>query len=248
MTNKLSPESVLQAIRERHVEMTPRWRFILRVVGISIAISVVALGLFYLGSLIEFLWRRSHYDALPGFGLRGYSLLAARFPWWHVLVILAALALLYLLIRRYTPSYRLPATVLMAGLGIFLIVGSFVLAKTSFHDRLLERSGRREIPILGPMYRGVDQRLRNDVTIGTIRQLTDDGFKLDCSGEDRQVTVVIGGAVVMPPTWTPSIGDEVVVLSRDHSGEVEADAVRRIPVRPMMWIVPDGSPVPVFVN
>ncbi|MBI5467434.1 MAG: hypothetical protein HY975_04460 [Candidatus Kerfeldbacteria bacterium] len=220
-----TPESILQAIKEKHVTMTPRWHFIVRVSLAALLGIFIALTLFFLTSLMEFFWTRTHLNVLPGFGGRGIALLALRFPWWYFVALVIGMASLIWLLRRFSLGYRLPLVVLAGGSLAVLVAVSLVLVRTDVHQRLENRASRHQLPLVGGLYRGIPGRI-GEIHLGTISNLTKKGFTMIVVDDRQDVSITVTEETEVPPGWVPTVGERVAVLSARDGKNVTAISIR----------------------
>ncbi|MBI4090070.1 MAG: hypothetical protein HY421_01580 [Candidatus Kerfeldbacteria bacterium] len=238
-------QRLLDAIGQGHVQMRPKWKFIMENVAVGAAIVAVAIGLVYLGSFITYLWRSARFSALPAFGPEGYGLLVRAFPWWQVLFILLAAGAFIFLLRRKTHLYRWP---LLVTLGVFVLAFVMAAAVTDaarLHDRLANRSLRGGgVPIVGPFYRGHHLLVRGLVTPGAIMKINGSTWTIDT--DDETVKVKITDQTRIPANWEPAVSDEIVVVGERDDGAIEATAILpadRLPRR-MPFRVPRPDEIP----
>lgn len=245
MTEKISPEAIIQAIKDRQVRMTPRWRYVLRMAAVGIGIAFVAVGLFYFGSLIEYFWRQAHYDVLPGFGPRGYAVLVRRFPWEQLAVVILAFGLMFFMVRKFAAGYRLPILLLVVILLGALAAGSFFLVNTPIHERLQKRAEGQRLPVLGPLYHRAGARLSDNVQIGTVTEVSPDSFVMSSIENMHQAQVVVlSDKTSLPPGWSPAVGQRVIVLGDSNGATLQALAVRPAPGHFERGIPPRPMPRP----
>lgn len=217
-------QKVLDAIKQRGITVRPKWRVVLQHALTGAAVVLVAVGLVYLGSFVTYLWRSARFSSLPAFGPEGYGVLVNRFPWWHLAIILLAAAAFVYLLRRSTHLYRWP---LAATLGMFVV--AFIAAaaltdSTRVHDRLANRTEHGQfVPIVGGLYPrgGVARGL---VTPAVIKKIGDDSWTVVIN--DENVKVEINNRTMIPGNWSPSVGDEIVVIGEREDQTIEAVGIR----------------------
>ncbi len=229
-------DAVLDAIRQRHVSMRPKWHFLLVSILVATGALLALLSLFYISSLAVFFMHDSGVWYAPGFGGRGWIDAMRSVP--LLLLLLAALfaGVLELLARRYAFAYRSPLVVSLGGILILVAVGGFALAQTSIHRRLAYEARHGSLPMPVGFWYGDPFRIRrpDDMYRGVIisRLIADSSGNsriLIVDPEAGTSTIVITAKTRLPYGEDFSPGDMIVVMGDTVStGTVQAYGVRVI--------------------
>jgi hypothetical protein len=210
---------VLTAIASGRVKMRPRWKFILEATLLGVGAILVFLILLYLVSFILFILHENGAWFVPDFGAPGWFALFRRLPW--ILIGFAALfiAILEVLVRRYSFAYQRPllATVLwMVGI---VLVGGAVISATRFHNILFAFARHNTLPVIGGMYRQFGMPGFDDIHRGEILTMASGTFVIQFDDGDTSTVLV------MPDTRLPlgeafQIGNTVVVFGPENFNRV----------------------------
>ncbi|HXK36746.1 MAG TPA: hypothetical protein VJ553_04150 [Candidatus Paceibacterota bacterium] len=182
---------VMQIIRSGQAHMRPRWQFVLRAVLVVSGIVLAAFTLIYLVSFIIFTLRVTGVLYVPLYRIVGMQLLLRSMPWLLVLLAVAFIALVEILVRRYSFSYRQP--LLYSALAIILLafIGGAVIERTHLHAQFFRHARNGGLPIMGPIYRDFGARPLPGLHRGIVRDLQPEGFTLQTYVEgDLRVVIV----------------------------------------------------------
>lgn len=226
---KTVQEKILQAIKAGEVTMRPRWHFVLRSILLGTGVVLVAFTLLYLMSFIIFVLHRNGVWFVPtfGFGFRTLSIFLFSLPWLLILVSLFFIAVLEVLVRQYSFTYRRPLLYSALGIIIFVVLGGFAVAQTPLHSHFFSSAQENNLPFAGGLYRGFGMERVDKVYPCVILQVTDHGFVAKDSGGD-QVEVVITPETRFPFGTDFSVGDRVLVIGDRASSTITAAGVRVI--------------------
>ncbi len=218
---------ILEKIRSGKAKMRPKWHFVLKAALIVAGLIIVTLALLYLVSFVLFVLRQTGVWFLPAFGLRGIGTFLISLPWLLVLVGIVFIILLEALVRHYSFAYRKPLLYSLLGIIIFVTVASIVVARTSFHEGLFMRARMEKLPVAGQLYRDFGMPKNKDAHIGTITEITNDGFRIE-TPRGETLTIIVTSETRFPSGIDFQKDDRVVVLGQRDDGTVKALGIRRI--------------------
>lgn len=169
--NKQLNKEILSQIKEGKVEMKSRWFFLLRTILGVLGVFILSLCLVFLVSFILFGLRKSGVALAPGFGPQGFILFAMSLPWMLILITVAFLAVLEILIRKYSFVYKKP--ILYSLIGVFgittlitLLLPSFAFHNSIFRAYKPDKGG--EMTPVGRFYRGFGMPRSPDLIRGVV--------------------------------------------------------------------------------
>lgn len=145
-------DNVLKAITAGKVTMKPRWHFLLNAALLFAGTTLAVLALVYLTSFIIYVES----------GTRGFNELLQTLPWLVLLLALIFIVILEVLVRKFAFSYRKPLLYTTLGVIFLVLLGGFVVSKTSFHNFLSDRSHRDHPPFGSGIYRHYDHGMRGE--------------------------------------------------------------------------------------
>lgn len=150
----------LNKIEKNELESHSKTYFRLKLiafVGLIVAIFVVSVLLI---SFIFFSMRTVGQTNAIGFDRQSFNLILLIFSWKLFLLDLVLIVFLSWLLRAFRFGYKIPGLYLLFGLFVILLAVGFVLDRdTPFHDRMMERADRNELPFFGEVYEGLRQPL-----------------------------------------------------------------------------------------
>lgn len=218
---------VLEAIRAGQVKMRPKWHFILKAILAALGGALLLIAVLYLTSFILFISRQTGVLFMPIFGVKGWHVFFASLPWLLIVLLLVFILVLEILVKRYSFAYRRPLLYSAVGIVLFTIAGGYIIAATSLHGRLFKSAERGELPFAGRFYREYGLRQVQNVHLGTISEITDNGFLI--KGRRNDALRIIISAQTRFPLGTDFVKDDTVVVFGERDGEtVRALGVRKI--------------------
>lgn len=217
---------ILGIIRERHLEMQPRWHFVLRGALAAGGAVVALLCGSYLVSLVVFLMRHNGAWFVPSFGARGWLVLLLSLPRALMILIGLLILMLEILVQRYSFAYRRPLLVSAVALAGLVLLSGIIAGLMPLHGSIARLSAERRVPFIGGMYREVEAWHRDDVHRGKVSRLILTGFVFD--EYDGDVLDVIVSSRTRFEGGGPSEGDTVVVFGPEDDGAVRAIGVRKV--------------------
>jgi hypothetical protein len=227
LNKKPIQEEILEEIKRRHIAMRPRWKFVLQAVMCVVGVIILILALLYLGSFIIFSLRKTGAWFVPAFGFQGWYRFVTSLPWLLVFFSIIFVAILEVLVRRYSFAYRRPIFYSVLGIVAFVIVGGFLISRTPLHGSLFKYVEKHRTPIIAPFYRGFGERRPGGIYPGTVREIRKQGFLL----QDRRgvmIPILITPATRLPFDRSFLIGDLVLVLGELRGDVLEAFGIRKI--------------------
>lgn len=216
-------EKILEKIKNGQAIMRPRWQFVL-ITALTI-FGVVFLVLFtvFLGSMIVFILSDNGSTFLPDFGLSGIGLFIASLPWLLIGAGAIFLVILEFLVRKYSFAYRRPLVFSLLTLIAVVILASIAVAQTPLHKKI--NSTEKFYSHYGPT---------KDVgfCVGTIKNLTDDGFFME-SPDGSKFLVLVDEKTKFPVGVNFEEGDNVLVLGKKEDNKISANGITHANKGPM---------------
>ncbi len=228
-------EQVLETIRRGELAMRPKWHFVLRGILMALGGIILSLLLLYLASFILFAINKSGVIFVPAFGGNGWYSFFWSLPWLLIFLTVLFIAILEILVRKYSFGYRQP--LLYSALGI-IGIGTFAaygIAATPFHQSLFDFAEKYEVPFARDFYRGYGAPEIHDVHLGRIASTTENGFTI--IGRRGTLEVVITPNTRFPYGLDFVEGDMVVVF-----GEIDDRIITAVGIRTAPDDLPMGPP------
>jgi hypothetical protein len=219
-------QNILSKIKTGEVDMKPRWHFVLKSLLFILGIITVTLVAVYLLSFILFALRQNGVGFAPLYGFRGISIFIMSSPWLLIASTGAFISILYILISRYSFSYQKPLVYSMIGVVLLALLSSLLIQQTGMHRHLQQFSERNNVPVFTPLYKGVDRDHPENVTVGTITEMTDEGFIIESDQGDK-LNIIITEATKQRPGSTYAVDQNVFIF-----GERTGDTITSFGVRP----------------
>lgn len=222
-------QNILNKIKTGEVDMKPRWHFLLQSLLLVLGVFTAALLVVYLASFVLFALRQSGVGFVPLYGFRGISIFIMSTPWILIASAGALVVVLQVLVHKYSFSYRQPLLYSLLGVIALVLLGSFVIGKSQVHERLQEIETERGVPLLGQLYKGIEERRPENIMVGTIAEVTSNGFVLT-SDQEETLTVLVSPDTRQRNDSGYEVGLEVLVFGeRVGAAEVRALGVRPAP-------------------
>ncbi len=222
-------EKLHDKIQQQKIEVKNKKYFVFQnILSMTSGVLFVLLILFCFSSIFFFV---SHNNLLlfSHFGLRGWQTLFLAFPWGLLVLTIVLIFLLEFIFKKYQLVYRRP---LVYSLGIFLVftfIFGSIIARTSWHDDLLEQARSRHLPVLGGMYRNFDEP--KNLHIGKLREQTEFMWVMQSRRGDLQF-VLISANTNFPQGDNFNIGDFLLVSGIKNDGKIEAWGIMPFEPRP----------------
>jgi len=219
-------EEIIKAIETDKVKMIPKWHFVMRWILLIVGTVLASLTLLYFASFIFFILRQTGSWFVPSFGPLGWYVLLTSLPRILILVAIIFIAIVAILIKKYSFVYGRPLLYSALGIILFTMVGGFLLALTPFHSILSEQADADNLPLAGGMYRKYSQKKTENLVVGDITKKTPEGYSV----RDNNNEVI--NVVVTPKTKKSKelIDDdeEIVILGERHGNTIEAVGIERL--------------------
>jgi hypothetical protein len=160
--------------------------------------------------------------------VKGMIIFVLSSPWLLIVLAAAFIVILEVLVRRYSFAYRKPLLYSVLVLLAAVLVGTYAIAQTGLHQRLMQYAEEQQVPLLHPLYRDFGGPRSEHVHVGIITDITHDGFVMtDRSSE--VVAVTIADDTRLPRRRSITIDDRVVVMGEKVEGAITAFGVRPVP-------------------
>lgn len=241
-------EAVLERIRGGEVTMRPRWHFMLKATLVVAGIALAGLTLLFVVSLAMFALRASGVWFMPAFGWHGFAVFLWSLPKLLILLAIVFIIILELLVRHYAFAYRRPLLISALMVIALALLGGFLVIKTTFHSRLLERAERDRLPFAGSFYREYGAPRFRNVHIGEVTEVTEQGFMIK-TRRDEVLRIVVTPETRFPLGLDIQQGDRVVVFGDRDDDAVQALGIQRIDSKENPWRVRGNhrpAPPPFF--
>lgn len=223
-------EKLHDKIQQQKPEVKDKKYFILQNILSVASGTFFVLVILFCFSLIFFFVSHNNLLLFSQFGLRGWQSLFLAFPWWLLIVALVLIFLLEFIFKKYQLVYRRP---LVYSLGIFLaftfICGS-IIARTSWHDDLLEQARGRHLPFLGGMYRNFEEPA--NLHIGQLKEQVETIWVIQSRDGEMQF-VIISPETKFPQGNSFELDDLLLIAGSSDEGQIEAWGI--IPFQPRQF-------------
>ena len=208
--------------------MKPRWHFVLKSLSLLFGVAVALLLAVYIISFILFFLRQSGVGFMPLYGFRGVSLFVMNSPWLLIALAGALIGVLQVLVKKHSFSFKRPLLYSLTGIVLLVLFSSYVLERTQFHPRLQGLAAERSVPLFGSLYQGIDERLEN-ITVGTIIEVTENGFILNSEANER-LKIFVSAQTKQRANGTYLVSRTVLVFgNRTGTSSVDAFGIRPAP-------------------
>jgi hypothetical protein len=216
--NKDIKSFVLDKIQSGKISMRPRVYFVLKVVSLVVVSVLTLLTSSLLVSFIIFSLVNSGKLFLLGFGLHGFLMFFALFPWPLFVVEIILIVLLEWLIKRYQFGYRTSLSRLVFVILLVSVVISAIINITPFHSTLLHRAEQRNLPFVGDYYRGIRRPPSGqEIFRGVVSDVGTSTFVLNQRGDVGDGGIqkyIIDVPPNVPRSVFPAVGDTVFVAGK----------------------------------
>lgn len=218
-------EKVLKNIRDGKVRMRPRWYFVLRAALLGVGVTILLFALFFSVGFVLFFVRRTGLWQSLSFGPGGIRVFLNALPWVLIALSLLFLALLEVLVRRYSFAYRAPLAYSLLGIMVFVTFGTFVVSQTPLYNSLFIYSRVHRLPLVGrssdDFYGNYNHLFRGHVTSFSRFTMT-----MELWPEGTPVTVVSDRSTGFAADFG---GKPVLVFGDRKNGVIHAIGVRVMP-------------------
>lgn len=231
-------EKVLEIIKNGKVTMKPKWHFIFRTSLAVIGGMIIILVLLYLISFVIFILHQTGVWFMPVFGSEGWHELFNSLPWILVILSITFIIVLEILVRHYSFGYGQPLFYSAIGIIAIVIAGGIIIACTPLHNRLFKYAEENKLPFAGGFYRGFGLQHLDNVQLGTIIEITSDGFII-WNRQNEKLNVVISRKTRFPLGMDFERGDAIVIFGKRDDHTVQATGIREVE-----RVFGPGMPVP----
>lgn len=221
-------ERVQEEISAGKVKMRPKYYFVAHTGLIFAVMVLIVLLSVYLASFSVFILRNNGAWFVPAFGASGILQFITSIPWILMLCLAASVAILEIIMRRYTISYRKPLLISLGGVFFIVCTVGVYVGHTSFHKDLLTRAHGPGLPVVGSVYRDLCSRRVNNVHQGVIVSVQEHGFCIH-DGAGKLIAFIMSPATKLSETKNVEEGDKVVVFGKRRKEEAQhALGIRKI--------------------
>lgn len=224
MTDQLK-NKIIAAIQKGEVTMKPRWHFVLRSVLLLLGVIITILGLLFVSSFVLFLLRVNGVFFAPLFGLFGLRSFIFALPWLLLVFTLLFVVVLEVLARFYGVGRRTPLLYSAFGIIAFVVLSTFIIGQTTFHERLSARAMEGRLPLMGGMYQSLGEP--SDVHRGRISELVEGGFIIT-HRRGGTTSVTITPDTRLPYGLNFNEEDIVVVMGEKINDSIIADGILKV--------------------
>jgi hypothetical protein len=220
-------ENILAKIKSGELDMKPKWFFVGKSLLNLIGITIIFILAVYFLSFILFILRETGVMFIPGMGLHGFMYFITASPWLLVLLVGLFLGVLYVLVTKFSFSYRRPLVYSLVGIVLFVIVMAATLHELGMHRRLQTFVERHEVPGMMPLYKGSRER-REEITFGKILRVDTTSFVLQ-SDDAVEFVVQFGDETKLSRAVQLVPGAQVVVFGVTNGSSITAFGIAPLP-------------------
>lgn len=216
---------IIKKIKDGEVNMEPRWHFVLKATLMVLGLLLAAMVAIYLFSFVLFTLHRSGLLFAPQFGYRGLMMFVSGTPWLMLSILGIILIVLYVLVSRYSFSYRKPLVYSMVGVVLLVISTSSLIQYFGIHDRVQSFVDRHNVPGLRPFYQDPSDRRPSGVERGVISEMTETGFILE-SDQAEVLNIVVNDKTKLPPQFELQVDAEVLIFGERTEQSITAFGIK----------------------
>ena len=223
-------DKILDKIRSGEIKMTPKWHFALRVfLLVTLTVITLMTSAFLLSFLFWSLGVSGHLFLL-GFGLRGLAAFILLFPWVTLVFEIVLLFALQKLLKNFPLGYKNPFVYIGTFILLIVVGSALFIDESPVHERLLERSDRNELPIIGEIYERLNvSHEERGVLKGTILSVANDSCMLEIVNKDYSTST---RKIIFPPEFylknSLAPGDTILVAGDADDMAFRAYGVKKI--------------------
>jgi hypothetical protein len=175
---------VLEIVKNKDIRMIPKWKFILYSSFLFLSIVLLFLLASFVLSLIFFVLSRYGFMHMPFFGFGAMMGAFSAIPLMLFIVVVILLAIIEVLSRHYSFTFRKPVAVTLLAITFCVAVISFMVSETTFHESIYHFSRNHHIDMMTHAYdrpRSLEDGgnitvLRGDVIATTTMSVTVQAF------------------------------------------------------------------------
>jgi hypothetical protein len=218
-------KSILEKIRSGQIKKRPQWYFVINKVLNILALIVIGLVAIYLVSFLIYVFRLNGLPVIFGLGFAGVGIFFRSFPWLVFVIIGVLIIGLEYLVAKISFAYKRPLIYSLIVILIISIFSGYLLAGSQLHPKLMRKAINRNLPIGNQFYRGYGLRNLDNIYIGTVEQVRNNGYQV--SLRDGEIaTVKIGNFTHKPMYLKINIGDQIVIFGEKNDNFIKAEALK----------------------
>ncbi len=221
-------ERVISKIESGEIKMKSRKYFVFKAFVFFFSLLLLSLFLLYIGSLIVFVLRANDIFLFQGMGLKGWRAIFLSFPWYLVLLSFFLIVLLQIFGNKFRLVYRRPLFYSFIAIILFVILGSVLIERCSFHQTLYNRARQGEFSLGSGMYRHLgDIDLEHKYT-GTVLDIKE--LQVIIKQKNNEIFIVNITRDTRGKRFFQDIvvGSEIVVIGKVEGNTIDANAIRKI--------------------
>ena len=222
-------EKLNDKIQAQKLEVKDKKYFVWKNIFSLATIFLLVLIVLFCFSFIFFFISRNNLFGVGHFGMRSWQTLFFAFPWFLLILAIILIFILESIFKKYQLVYRRPLVYSLAVLLICAFVFGTVIARTSWHDQLLEQAQTRHLPVLGKMYRNFDEP--KNLHVGKLQERTEAIWTMQSRRGDLQF-VLISTNTNFPQGNNFVVGDFLLVSGIKEEGKIEAWGIMPFEPRP----------------
>lgn len=231
-------DNILKAIEAGQVKMKPKWHFVARAVLLIVGTILLSLCIMYVASFIIFIMRQNGFYFVSSYGWHGVNVLLTTIPWILIGLTILFIIVLQILIKKYSFGYGKPLMYSALGIIGLVIIGGLLLEKTSIHQGIFKEAEDNRLSFFGAMYREFGEEHSDRITIGRIRELLANGYRIENPTSDN-IMVIVTPETKLPRGSMLQVGDVIFVVGHEDKNIVEAEGIHVFdgimpPPRPMI--------------
>ncbi|HOK17614.1 MAG TPA: hypothetical protein PL164_02610 [Candidatus Paceibacterota bacterium] len=233
-TTNQSPKSsqekstALEKIKSGKVKMHSKLYFVLKTLLWAIGAVLIFIASVYLVNLLFLVLHKSGLWLLPTFGPKGMKVFLSNFPWILLLIVLIFVALLEILIRRFSVAYKRPMIYSILAILVLISLIGFLIQKSSFNEHILKQVEKGHLPITNRFYNRYGMQRPENVYFGVVIKINNDKsfFIKEDNGTLRKVEIL--SSTYFPQKINIKEGDYIMVMGRMINGIIRAEGIRKI--------------------
>jgi hypothetical protein len=221
-------ENILKKINTGEIDMKPRWYFVLQTTLLLVSLIIVSLVAIYFFSFILFFLEQTGLLFAPLFGLRGLGLFLISSPWFLISLVIVFLSLLYILVSRYSFSYRKPVIYSLLAIVLVVIVMSAFIKVTLVHEKVRVFVERHQVPGFAPLYQVEENERPAGMVSGLITGIIPGEGFIILNDYGEFMTVYVSPVTKQPQGYNYLINDKIVAFGDRHNNTLQAFGVQVI--------------------
>jgi len=226
-------ESILKRIEKNELVPKTKSYFRLKFAALILVLVAIIVVTLFLSSFILFSLQVSGHTSLIGFGIAGWQVFFALFPWKLFFLEIVLVILLEYLLRSFKFGYKIPVLYLLAAVTLLVIVSAVAIDLTPLHTSLLNRADHHHLPEpFASLYESTRRPPPDGYGIyrGTVTSIASNTLTMDVDNRLGIGTTSIVEVVVPvgQSTSTIEVGDKVYVKGEKVQGIIEARQIKDV--------------------